>query len=417
MLRLFAPLLRLREENIALAYRDQRRQAERFHTTQEKFEVSPATPEPRIRQAWRIALEHNPKAQFKSDTYDLEQLTAQANLGNNSGYLPLNSNWPDLLPSQQLAYIDFIRRALERHNWPAEHSQKILTNLAPHFPNASSELNQALAPLLIQLAPDKAVPQTMRTLEASTSQRERIHYLHHLRHAKRGWTIADRKLYFRLLNEYDAFLGGRGLPQALARIRKEATASLTEKESQALTSELDRKPKLPPLPDLSGRQFVRAWKPKDFADSLEADLSKRNRAAGQKVFHKAMCSRCHRKGSEGYPIGPDLTHVSRRFDRATLLTEILTPSQTIAENYQTTVLKLTDDRTLAGQVVPNLDYRISTLQLAENPLHPDKLTKIPKSEILSQSHAPISLMPQGLLNLFTKDEVLNLLAWLEGPTN
>jgi putative heme-binding domain-containing protein len=271
--------------------------------------------------------------------------------------------------------------------------------------------------LLIQLAPDKAVPQTMRTLEASTSQRERIHYLHHLRHAKTGWTISDRKLYFRLLNEYDAFLGGRGLPQALARIRKEATASLTEKESQALTSVLDRKPKLPPLPDLSRRQFVRAWKPKDFADSLEADLSKRNLAAGQKVFHKAMCSRCHRKGSEGYPIGPDLTHVSRRFDRATLLTEILSPSQTIAENYQTTVLKLTDNRTLAGQVVPNLDYREPALQLAENPLHPDKLTKIPKSQILSQSHAPTSLMPQGLLNLFTKDEVLNLLTWLEAPSN
>ena len=150
---------------------------------------------------------------------------------------------------------------------------------------------------------------------------------------------------------------------------------------------------------------------------LEADLTKRDLVDGQKVFHKAMCSRCHRKGSEGYPIGPDLTHVSRRFDRATLLTEILTPSQTIAENYQTTVLKLTDDRTLAGQVVPNLDYRVPTLQLAENPLHPDKLTKIPKSEILSQSHAPTSLMPQGLLNLFTKDEVLNLLAWLEATTN
>ena len=40
-----------------------------------------------------------------------------------------------------------------------------------------------------------------------------------------------------------------------------------------------------------------------------------------------------------------------------------------------------------------------------------------KSEILSQSHAPTSLMPQGLLNLFTKDEVLNLLAWLEATTN
>ena len=73
----------------------------------------------------------------------------------------------------------------------------------------------------------------------------------------------------------------------------------------------------------SGKQWI--------SPVLEADLTKRDLVDGQKVFHKAMCSRCHRKGSEGYPIGPDLTHVSRRFDRATLLTEILTPSQTIAE--------------------------------------------------------------------------------------
>jgi putative heme-binding domain-containing protein len=252
----------------------------------------------------------------------------------------------------------------------------------------------------------------MRALEASTSQRERIHYLHHLRHAKTGWTLADRKLYFRLLNEYDAFLGGRGLPQALTRIRKEATASLTENESQALASELDHKPKLPPLPDLSERQFVRAWKPMDFSDFLKADLTKRNPAAGEKIFQQAMCSRCHRKGNIGYPIGPDLTQVGKRFDRSKLLTEILLPSQTIAENHQITILKLTDNRTLSGQIIPNLDYRESTLQLAENPLHPDKITKVPKSIILTQGHAPTSLMPQGLLNMFTKDEVIDLVAWL-----
>ena len=153
----------------------------------------------------------------------------------------------------------------------------------------------------------------------------------------------------------------------------------------------------------------------DFAGFLEADLTKRDLVDGQKVFHKAMCSRCHRKGSEGYPIGPDLTHVSRRFDRATLLTEILTPSQTIAENYQTTVLKLTDHRTLAGQVIPNLDYRAPSLQLAENPLHPDKLTKIPKSGTSPKVMRPPHSCRKDYESLY--EEVLNLLAWLEGlPT-
>ena len=125
-----------------------------------------------------------------------------------------------------------------------------------------------------------------------------------------------------------------------------------------------------------------------------------------------MCSRCHRKGDVGYPIGPDLTQVGRRFDRPTLLSEILLPSQTIAENHQTTILKLSDNRTLSGQIIPNLDYREPTLQLAENPLYPDKITKVPKSIILKRGHAPTSLMPQGLLNIFTKEEVIDLVTWL-----
>jgi hypothetical protein len=104
--------------------------------------------------------------------------------------------------------------------------------------------------------------------------------------------------------------------------------------------------------------------------------------------------------------------VSRRFSPQALLGEILEPSKTIAENYHTTILKLKGGHTLAGQVIPNLDYREPTLQIAENPLHPNKITKVQKVDILERSESGISLMPQGLLNVMNKDEVLNLLAWL-----
>jgi len=200
------------------------------------------------------------------------------------------------------------------------------------------------------------------------------------------------------------------LPQALERIRKDSTATLTEKEKEELKQELNHKPALPPMPDLSRRKFVKQWKESDFASDLifeNADPDK-----GQKIFHLALCSRCHRKGKEGYPIGPDLSYVSRRFSPQALLTEILDPSKTIAENYQMTILKLKDGRTLTGQVIPNLDYREPTLQLAENPLHPNKITKIQKADILERSESGISLMPPGLLNQFNKTEIMNLVAWL-----
>jgi putative heme-binding domain-containing protein len=299
---------------------------------------------------------------------------------------------------------------MEQAKLPPETLQLIRHALQPEFPGKTFEFNQYLAPIMINLDPVSAVPQTMRLLEASNIQRERIHYLYHLRHAKEGWSLENRRIYFQILNEYAAFLGGRGLPQALDRIRKDATATLTEKEKEALKQELNHKPALPPMPDLSGRKFVKQWKESDFAN--DPGLEKADPNNGKKIFHLALCSRCHRKGKEGYPIGPDLTHVSHRFSLQALLSEILDPSKTIAENYQMTILKLKDGRTLAGQIIPNLDYREPTLQLAENPLNPDKITKIQKADILERSESGISIMPPGLLNQFSKTEVLHLAGWL-----
>jgi putative heme-binding domain-containing protein len=328
-------------------------------------------------------------------------------------WLAAKQDWPSLSPSEQLALIDLCRRSMARHKLPEATRGLIRATLQPHFPNRSSEINRALAPLLIELDPARAVPLTIQLLDASTDQNERIYYLFHLRHAKRGWTLKIRRTFFRVLNDYETFLGGRGLPQSLKNIRREAMATLTDTEKMALAKILDQKPALPPLPDLTGRKMVKQWQPADFDDALNFNSAQRDLANGRKMFHLAMCSRCHRHGREGYPIGPDLTHVASRFGRGDLLGEILDPSKSIAENYQTTILDLKDGRKLAGQIIPNLDYRVPNLQLAENPLHPDKITKIPKVQIIKQYRSDVSLMPPGLLNLLTKDEVLDLLAWLQ----
>ena len=303
--------------------------------------------------------------------------------------------------------------AVERHELPPKTHLLIQATLQPHFPNHSGKINLALAPLLIELDPAKSVPQTVALLKASTNQRERIYYLYHLRNAKADWTPALRRTFFRVLGDYETFLGGRGLPQSLQNIRRDALATLTDVEKKELAKVIKQKPALPPLPDLTGRKLVNQWKSEDFRDALNFDATKRNVANGRKMFSIAMCSRCHRHGREGYPIGPDLTHVASRFGRRDLLGEILEPSKTIAENYQTSVLKLKDGRQLAGQIIPNLDYRAPNLQLAENPLHPDKITKIPKVDIAQRSHSKVSLMPPGLLNLLTKEDILDLLAWLQ----
>ena len=47
-----------------------------------------------------------------------------------------------------------------------------------------------------------------------------------------------------------------------------------------------------------------------------------------------------------------------------------------------------------------------------NPLKPDKIT-IEKSEIKSRGPSKVSPMPEGLVNTFTKDEIFDLIAYME----
>ena len=64
-------------------------------------------------------------------------------------------------------------------------------------------------------------------------------------------------------------------------------------------------------------------------------------------------------------------------------------------------------------MIPNLDYRDPYLQLALDPLQPDRLTRIVKTSIRATRRSPVSLMPAGLLNIFSRKEILDLLAWIE----
>ncbi|MCP4849869.1 MAG: c-type cytochrome [Verrucomicrobiaceae bacterium] len=401
-------------EKRAREFRRERKSAESHHGLPTEF-VFAGFVEPRIRHAWRIALEENRRAQDREDQLNFENLTAEFNvsLGTGSPEVKLIDEWTKLLPSEQLAYIDLIARNMKHHNLEAKVLAAIRANLEPHFPGHSPAMNQVLAPLLISLDPAKAVGQTIRLLNQSIHQRERLHYLYHLRNAREGWTADSRGSFFRALGTYDTFLGGRGLPQALKNIRREAMATLTEDEKVLLAGVIEHKPAIPGFPDLTGRQLIRQWQPADFKGALDFDAATRDVANGKKVFTLALCSRCHRHGRNGYPVGPDLSHVAGRFTRSDILAEILNPSRSIAPNYRASVLQLKDGRRLSGQIIANLDYRVGDLQLAQNPLYPDKITRIKKGDIISRGHSGVSLMPAGLLNRFSKGEILDLLAWLE----
>jgi putative heme-binding domain-containing protein len=386
------------------------------------------SPDPRIRYTARIALEHQPLKHWRSPALSEHgnpriRLTAWTALmhaapGQSSTILSrltkldLGSLEDDLILQAAHLYV------LCLADGPGSSKEAILAQLRPLYPSQSAKLNWALAPLLIQLDPERAVHQTIALLKTCNAPLQTVHYLYQLRHANAGWTKADRETYFRKIGEATGYVGdSRGLPRTLGRIKKDALANVPESERKDCVALASSKRKMPPLPDFTGRKFVRNWKSSDFSKDLGFQHEERSLAKGKQMFALALCSRCHRFQGEGFPIGPDLTGVANRLGRKDLLQAIVSPSESIAQNYRGDVLKLTGGRTLNGQIIPTLDYRAPYLLLAENPLQPDQAKKIPKAEVLESKRSDLSIMPPGLLNNLSKQEVLDLLAYLESNRN
>ena len=68
---------------------------------------------------------------------------------------------------------------------------------------------------------------------------------------------------------------------------------------------------------------------------------------------------------------------------------------------------------LTGQVVTSGDYRSPTIRLATDPNQPTKATVIAKKSISRQEASDVSWMPTGLLDTFNKDEIADLLSFIE----
>jgi putative heme-binding domain-containing protein len=130
---------------------------------------------------------------------------------------------------------------------------------------------------------------------------------------------------------------------------------------------------------------------------------------GREVFYQAQCSACHRYGDRGGAIGPDLTAVATRFKRQDLLESTTEPSKVLSEQYMNTSIETKAGLVVTGRVVEETEQKVV---LRPNPLAPDTVT-VQKSEIESREHSKTSPMPTGLLNTFSREEVLDLLAYLE----
>jgi putative heme-binding domain-containing protein len=111
--------------------------------------------------------------------------------------------------------------------------------------------------------------------------------------------------------------------------------------------------------------FVQDWQVADLLDDLDQLDANRSLTRGAELFTAASCNQCHKVGGVGSISGPDLTGIADRLDPAALLSEIISPSDTITEDYRTWRVDMIDGAILSGRITAQND---ETIRIVENPL-------------------------------------------------
>ncbi|MCP4853451.1 MAG: c-type cytochrome [Fuerstiella sp.] len=171
----------------------------------------------------------------------------------------------------------------------------------------------------------------------------------------------------------------------------------------------DDQPLPPPAADEITRRFVKRWTMPDFQIRAE-QLDGRSAANGETVFNQAGCVKCHRIKDKGAKLGPELSDVNKRYKGEKLLQQILAPSSDINKQYQTWIAVRDDGTVLSGLMTEQNDTSITLLP---NPLKPDQVITINRKQIDELIPSKQSTMPDGLLMTFSRDEILDLLAFIQ----
>nr|MBC8289686.1 PQQ-dependent sugar dehydrogenase [Planctomycetota bacterium] len=131
--------------------------------------------------------------------------------------------------------------------------------------------------------------------------------------------------------------------------------------------------------------------------------------AGRDLFAKSttiQCRSCHKIAAVGKELGPDLSHIGKKLDRAKLLASILEPSKEIDPKFQSWLVETTAGKVFTGLLVRKDDEEVV--------IRDAKLKELSFKSSDLEGVFPLrkSLMPELLLRDMTAQQVANLIAYL-----
>ena len=151
------------------------------------------------------------------------------------------------------------------------------------------------------------------------------------------------------------------------------------------------------------------WKVDDLAGAVEGLRAGRSYSNGKQMFQVGACVSCHRLNGVGEELGPDLAKLDPKMTPTDVLKNVLEPSLKIDDKYRTYLFEMSTGKVVTGMV---LEETADAVKVIENPLASSAPVVLRKSEITDRAKSPASIMPKGLLDKLTRDEILDLMAYV-----
>lgn len=442
-----------------------RQRLEAFHTTQSPEAIALSWenldhPDRFVRYAARIALEHQPVAQWfpkflaeKESKKIIEASIALARQGDNTMQSKILQKLRPItletqLEEQQLNMLRSYELLFIRMGAPSP-NDKIATakKLNAYFPHMRDEMNRELGQLLLYLEADGVTEKLVALLERHTQEgtarkseflseeiterseqygplireildkmppTEAIYYGVLLSHADTGWTTDAREKYFAWFYDVLNSKGGLSFKPGMENIRLAAMKNVpdTEKEYfQELSGVYSPETAIADLPqpigpgnEYGGREIGQLVWGDELAD-YQVDYDK-----GKRAFQAGMCILCHRIKGEGAGVGPDLTQAHTKFNNYEMLFATYSPNDEISDQYANTLFHLKDGKKISGRIKSETE---ETVTLMPNPFNESYTVDVIKTEVSKRELSPLSPMPSGLLNRLNPKEIKDLFAFLQ----
>ncbi len=136
---------------------------------------------------------------------------------------------------------------------------------------------------------------------------------------------------------------------------------------------------------------------RDFPPNLES---------GRRVFEiEGTCAACHSLGGPKRA-GPDLSAIGDKFGKQGLLDALVNPSEAVAPEYQVWTLKTRTQGELSGILVEDTPDRVVVSTGSGEPI------RLRPSDITARTSSRVSIMPEGLLNGLSAQQIADLLEYL-----